>query len=207
MDDPQANIQQYPTIAMGRYGQNPYGENLYRIIFAPSRYKIILGTNPDGSHGSKSVKVYSQGQFGNNWVLERWRSAEDETKVSRTQWDRQFAAILGPWPERGNYCWAYTFDGTSVIDANLDKLISWLEMSRFASYQDHRDQVQAAHDADVKERDRQLEDILRDKVRAFPGGPLSSAHVSRGTKTWEPKFSANQMHLPTKAGKFIAGGF
>ena len=69
------SIQILPTVPMKRYGENPYAEPLYRVVFSDSRTDLLGGKWPDGTCEYREVLRYPgiRGQ----WILEKWCSAEE----------------------------------------------------------------------------------------------------------------------------------
>lgn len=189
--DPQSTLRHYPT-PMERYGKNPYQENLYRIVFAPSRLYIVHGTWPDGATCARWVPLYRA--LGDIWVMEKWRPAEEFAACSREQWD----TTLGPYPERGEYQLCHVFEACGPDDANLEKLVKLIER-RHRLYD-----IQQWHREDAEREQKQTrttaEDMIRNKLMAFGTRPFSSALVSRGSKNPPILKSANELGLPTKPG-------
>lgn len=182
---------------MARYGQNQYGENLYRIVFAPSRRHIVYGTWADGSRQASYIPTYPH--VGNSWVLERWLTPFKYTRCTADQWNETMT-ILGPYPERGEYECCHVFDAVGIADSNLDHLICWIEMGQKYSFSENRVACQKNVDDDEKERKRIRLDMIGDRLRAFGTGPLSGYGGGRNTKTYPIMRSAEELGLPTKPG-------
>ena len=125
-------LRHYP-LSLERFGKNPYGDHLYRIVFAPSRRSIVFGEWPDGANEARLIPTYSE--LGNVWVLERWLSAAEFARCDRATWDATLS-ILGPYPERGEYEKCHVFALSGPDDANLDKLISWIEEGQIQALQE-----------------------------------------------------------------------
>lgn len=193
--DPTISLRHYP-LPMRRFGLNPYSEPLYRIVFAPSRRNLAGGV--DGQ-AYRWVSTYRY--LGEAWVLERWLPAEEFAKCSREKWDRELL-ILGPWPERGEYVHAHTFT-CSPTDANIEKLVSWIEEGKKRRFQEHLDACREEYDQDTKERRNKMDAIIRNALPAFGSAPFAGGRGGRGTKTAPLVRSANELNLPSGQNKFI----
>ncbi|HEX7766793.1 MAG TPA: hypothetical protein VF443_08770 [Nitrospira sp.] len=193
--DPKANLRQYP-MPMIQFGSNPYGEPLYRIVFASSRRMLAGGT--DGFHW---VPAYRQ--IGDRWVLERWHDPWKFTQCTKEVWERQYMHILGPYPDRGEYAHVFTFEAAPPDQCNIGKLISWVEEGQRRSWQDNRDACQAEYDAEERAGAATRDAICRDSVSAFGVAPFSGGAVSRSQKSAPLRKSANELGLPTGNNKFM----
>lgn len=191
--DPKASLRHWPA-PMARFGKNPYGENLYRIVFAPSRRMIAYGTWADGSRKARYIPKYPE--IGDQWILERWMTPYEYTGRTPEQW-KQTLTVLGPYPDRGEYEVSHVFEACGPTDANLTKLISWIEEGRKRSWWENRTACQADSEADEKERKNLREAIIRDSLPAFGTAPLSGYGGGRGTKTAPILKSAEELGLPT----------
>lgn len=185
--DPVANLQHWPA-SLQRFGNNPYGQPLYRIIFAPSRRN--LAGDFSGFHWIPTYR-----RLGAVWVLERWRSAWDFAQMPRERWDREML-ILGPYPERGEYDHCHTFFPVLPADANLDKLISWIEEGKKRSWQDNLDACKAEYEQETKDQRNMQEAILHGAYPAFGANAMVGGAVSRGTKTRPIIKTAEEIGLP-----------
>lgn len=172
---------------MARYGRNPFGENLYRVVFAPTRRHLCYGS---------WIPAYPQA--GDSWVLEKWLSAYDFTKCTPETWDSTLGLILGPYPARGEYDLAHIFEACPPLDANLEKLTSWIEAGKRNSFNEILTAVRDDVDADAEARRNQRLDRIANALPAFGAAAMSGPGGGRGTKTMPIQFSANDLHLPTK---------
>lgn len=194
--DPTVNLRHYP-MPMKRFGTNPYGEPLYRIVFAPSRYFLVFGEWPDGSKCAQWSPLYNELRNPNIWVMEKWQPAEQIAQCSRAAWDMQYSC-LGPWPERGDYEACHFFENGAPDDANLEKLV-WLVSNKPTLHDTvmwHRQDAQR----EIKEKRNLAEEMIRSKLPAFGGRVLSSSRIQRGSKTVKELRSAQELGLPTTPG-------
>lgn len=203
--DPKTNIRIYP-LSMARFGQNPYGENLYRIVLGRSRR--ILGSKMDGVF--KWVHAYGP-EFDNQWILERWKSGFEITQMSPQAWNRSMQAdVLGPYPDRGDYSRCEVQLSCSPVEANLVKLISWIEESRKRQMSasgpaENATALRDAYEAEKKAKFQKSYDVAYDACSSFLNNPFvstsgSARSAKRGTKTQDFGRTANDLGLPTKSG-------
>lgn len=196
--DPVSDLRHYP-IPMGKFGKNPFGENLYRIVFAPSRRYIVYGEWPDGSQKANFVKKYPQ--VGDQWIMERWLPAEEFARCTREYWDRNML-ILGPYPSRGEYEVCHVFETCLPAEAGLDVLIRCIEEGRTRSLAEkitwHREDAEKEKQSISAQQD----DMIRNWLPAFGTAPMSGFGGGRGSKTAPIMRTAEELGLPTQAGQF-----
>jgi hypothetical protein len=183
--DPKTSLNHYPGVSLARFGQNPYGENLYRIVSAHSRRYLVVGEWPDGHFGPEWLPLYRR--LGNLWIMERWLTAEQFVEgkagqpVGKEQWAADFA-ILGEWPSRGDYEICHVFECSPPTDANLGKLIGLIETGyqrRLAeTVQFKRDE----HERELKARRSAIENKIKGLLPAMGCRVMFSAHVNRGSE-------------------------
>lgn len=202
----QPTIRLYP-IPMSQFGLNPYGEPMYRIVFAESRYQMIGGEWLDGSIEYRFAPMYDY--IKRPWILERWHSPREFCQgMTEAQWDlkyRQPCGLLlqGPYPRRGEYFHVHTFT-SAVEDASLEKLVAWIEEGRKRSFQEISDANRKAYDDDTAARRAQSDAIIRNAMPSWLDRPfVAGTGVKRGTKTRSIVKSANELGLPIGQNKFI----
>src|ERR1700761_2477938 len=119
----------YP-LSMARYGLNPHGESLYRVVFAPSVKKIVGGEFADGFKGYRVRPAYRQ--LGQVWILERWLSPMRLTGMTEQKYNEQYAdpytglISTGPYPQRGSYVLCEELNGNPA-DMNFDWIIGYIK--------------------------------------------------------------------------------
>lgn len=199
--DPVTSLRHWPT-PMQKYGKNPFGEPLYRIVFRDSRRHLVGGTWPDGATGYHWVPKYREVQAP--WILERWYASHEFTKMSQAQWDLTMVdpvsgwLILGPYPSRGEYDMVWEFHPGD----NLDQVIAAVERGRDRSFTEVRDAHHAEYQQEQKTARADRFHELRDAQTAFGGDALSAGRFGRGTKTTPNLLSAEELGLPIpKAGR------
>lgn len=192
--DPVKNLQLYP-VPMARFGLNAWGAPLYRIVLASSRRHLVGGCWPDGEIAYHWLPTY-KGMAANCWVLERWQMPLTSKRV----WDQMIEPISGwlingPYPERGEYYHAWTFDQGVEAD-NLDAIVGACERGRNYSFQDIADVNRREYNSEDRDTHNNNYAEIRDAFTAFGGRAFSSSRVARGIKTREQLMTAEQAGLP-----------
>ena len=194
--DPATSLRHWP-MPMSRFGTNPYGDNLYRIVFAPSRRHLVCGEWPDGSNQAQYVKKYPA--VGEQWIMERWLRAEDYAKCTKEFWDREML-ILGPWPERGEYELCHVFEACSPENASIEKLIQWVELGRQTSFYDTQQWHKSDAEKERKDIGNQQDAMIRNWLPAFGAAPMSARGTVRSQKAMPITRTAEELGLPTQGG-------
>ena len=112
----------WPGGSLAKFGKNPYGENIWRVVWSESR-NYLFGARwaDDGSIGYRYIPLYTGLKC---YVLERWLTPFQFDKCTEEQWNRRHKdhdtgiAQLGPYPSKGAYkgpCWE--FDGYPTLGA------------------------------------------------------------------------------------------
>src|SRR3954467_1865515 len=65
------------SLAMAKFGKNPQGKNLYRVVHAKSRRHLVYPLMSGGD--AKWIVKYREESRRDNWIMERWRSISDYT--------------------------------------------------------------------------------------------------------------------------------
>lgn len=186
---------------MQRYGVNPYGESVYRVVFAPSVKKLVGGEFKDGFKGYRVRPAYRQ--LGPVWVLERWISGQRHTGMTETKYNEQFTdpstglISTGPYPQRGIYVLAEVLNG-SPADMNFDWIIGYINKA-------HRNDPAANQRAileDLKKQEQLDAQMRFDRCKeALPAFGIRAAsyrgHV-KATKSAPLMKSANELGLPVR---------
>lgn len=179
----------YP-MPMGNFGKNPFGENLWRIISAPSRRQFLAG-NEEPRYP----------EIGAKWILEKWLSAV-EYAGTPLDWQAR-CSILGPYPSRGEYEMVWTFDEVAIEDFNVEKLIRWIEAGRNKSFVENRT---ACKDEYARQQNAvRSEQYARiyDKLPPYCNFPMVGYGGGRGTKTAPLTKTAEELGMPTGPNKFL----
>jgi hypothetical protein len=95
------------TSLLVKFGRNPYGQPLYRVVWSEGRLEHVLIA--EGKYSWQQTYPGTQ-----RWILEKWLP----TSCSREEWYRQFGSpdggcYLGPYLEHGDYhcCYKLEFRG------------------------------------------------------------------------------------------------
>lgn len=94
----------HQTLGLDKFGLNPYGERNFRVVWAPSRSRIIGGFWADTAHHEyRRVPKYG---VNPRWILERWRPST--MYGTPDAWDRLYVTpdgfyAVGPFPVHGEF--------------------------------------------------------------------------------------------------------
>jgi len=184
----------YP-VSMQRFGANPYGQDLYRIIWAESRRHTAVAKHVTGSDVAREIPVYP-GRTG--WVMERWVPPFEFARCSPEEWNSNpILAVLGDYPHRGEYEACHYFEACGPVDANIDKLVTWIEESRKRPFAENLTACRKAAEQDEASRKSTKLDIIGNALPAFGSRPMSGPGGGRGTKTMPVQLTAQEAGLPT----------
>ena len=210
--DPKTSLNHFPVSGgMKRFGVNPHGEPMFRVVFAPSRRYLVVSE----SEGAKWLPKYrgliseekASGRtitHSNVWIMERWLSAIEYHKFGREDWDLNCLA-LGPWPEKGEYELCYVFYPAPPADVSIEHRITLIEASRRVSFGDTLRYQREDSQKELKNTRATAEDMIRNRLPAFGINPLVGFGGGRGTKTGPILRSAKELGLPTRAGMLSNG--
>ncbi len=196
--DPAVNLRMHPGLNMHLYGLNPYQEHIYRVVFAPSRRTLVCGDHGSGYTEARWMPEY--GHIGDLWVMEKWLSGIEIEPRGKAAWDRE-RSINGPYPERGDYFWCHTFETCTPDEANLAKLVSWINEGKNRPYGEVRAACENKYNQETKSTESMQDSLIRDALPAFGMAPLVGYGGGRGTKTATIIRSANELGLPLKTGR------
>jgi hypothetical protein len=94
----------HQTVGLEKFGLNPYGQPNFRVVWAPSRTRIIGGFWEDtAQHEYRRKPKYG---VSPRWILERWRPAA--MYGTPEAWEREYITpdgfyAVGPFPVHGEY--------------------------------------------------------------------------------------------------------
>lgn len=206
-----AKLVQWPPALMARFGAVPVGggafagKNLYRLIWAPSReVTLVLDC------GRRTFPLYVSVEPLKNpmvWVLEKWVPVDKVTSATKEEWEANAECrLMGPYPADGDYVMAGLPLTCEPANANIDKLISWIEANDKFTAAQHAIALQNDLDRKEKDKDRIREGMIRDRLLPF-GGEAWSGRTSRatgrngrGTKIVKQNKTANELGLPVTPG-------
>lgn len=210
--NPEGLVQWNPP-SMVKYGTIPEhygGGNVFRLIWAPSRMvTLMLDRGPTTLPYYQAIEQIHAGPMKNHavWVVEKWLPPEAITTATSQEWNANPELLMqGPYPSNGDYCMAALPLTCSPEDANIEKLVSWIEAGKGFTPAQHAIAIQNEVDAKEKTRDRIRREMIEDRLLPFAGeawsGITSSAtgRNGRGTKNITLRHSANDLGMPTKPG-------
>lgn len=194
---------------MAHFGKNARGENLYRVVFAPTVRQLIFGTNKYGEEGAHNRPRHRE--LGKVWILERWRSAWEMTQMTPAEYEKwgprdpQSGLLLHPYPYEGVYELAHVFDHEGQIHG-VHLIIEMIEKGAKRSFgeiqRNNRELDSKAEKQDAEQRFlrcREVEPLYGARAANFAGKPKTVNHKSARLVK-----SANELGLPTSRGKFVA---
>jgi len=203
----------YPVI-MGRFGTNPFGQNLFRMVYAPSVKKMIFGTDSKGETGAHVRPAYRH--LGDVWILEKWLTAQQATKMTAAEYEtygprdpQSGMMIEGPYPSLGIYdhCWTFDLDTLQGgIEGAIDKIIGLINKGAGRSYAeikaankelDEKEEKRAADERFL--RVRETESCFGIRPASMPGGPRKG-----NLKSLRNPITADKTGLPTKRGSVMS---
>jgi hypothetical protein len=193
-----------PTLAprsLRHYGETPFGEPLWRVVFAPSVKKIVGGTFADGFTGYRARPAYRH--IGDFWVLEKWISAFELTGKTESQYGECFKDFetglftTGPYPHRGVYHYCETLSCTPE-DANFDKLIAWIAKAKYNRPQDNMRALMKTIEQKEKVDAAERFDRMKEVLPAFGIRAASYRGHVKKTKSAPMMKSANELGLPAR---------
>ena len=203
----------YP-ISMGRFGTNAFGQNLFRMVYAPSVKKMIFGTNAKGETGAHVRPAYRH--LGDVWILEKWISGQQACQMTPAEYenygprDPQSGMLIeGPYPSCGVYHHCWTFDRDTLqggIEGAIDKIIGLINKGAGRSYSeikaankelDEKEEKRAADERFL--RVRETESCFGIRPASLPGGPRTG-----NLKSLRNPITADKTGLPTKRGSVMA---
>ena len=202
-------------IDLKRFGTNPKGEPLFRAVFAPTVYRNVFGQFADGFTGARARKAYAN--LGNVWVLEKWISGYEDTKLTPAEYERygprdpqSQMLINGPYPYNGtyNFCWDFKQDSPSL--GEIERVIGLIRQGEGKTFDrvraenrnlDEREEKRAAEERFMRVRER--EPLYGIRPANFAGRPKSVNHKSQRTP-----ISANELHerkrMPVRRGSVVS---
>lgn len=173
-----------------RFGTNPFGEPLYRVVFAPSVRHLIGGRWRDGSVEYRSRPSY--GTVGNEWILERWISGEEYCRMSRADYEIRFRnesglLTMGPYPVNGTYVMCMDAPIRAEAIPSIGKIVDGIEFGR--RNQSHERMVENGQliAADFARTEKSKDDVMLGRIQelrpAFGNRPTSFRGGVHSTKS------------------------
>jgi hypothetical protein len=170
-------VQTLPVVPMKRYGENPYGDSLYRVVFSDSRTDLLGGKWPDGECAYREVPRYPG--IRSQWILEKWCApaeyAGTPEQYTREQWDADSGLLTcGPYPNRGEYAHCYTFPFMPT-DGMICQIVGALKVSRDITSSDRKQGILEPLERQQREQETRFEDIFKDAMGPWSGDSATVA--------------------------------
>jgi hypothetical protein len=173
--------QHWPT-PMSRFGLNPHGDNLWRIVFAPSVKRMVGGLWPDGAVEYRLRPKYRD--LGPVWVLEKWISAIEDSHMTESRYNLNYLDVstglllCGPYPHKGVYQHTHTFDPVAPGDCNLEFLIGAITKAKYNDPVKVKEAVEEHYQKQQAEADANHMLAIKESYPAFGLRPTNFAgHV------------------------------
>jgi len=195
-------VTHHPT-PMGRFGLNPQGAPMWRIVFADSVKRLVGGKWPDGREEYRFARAYTGPGAKGKWVLESWISAEEHTGCSPDDYKIKFQAPgcvtsiqHEPYPYEGTYVQRHIFPGEPE---NVETLIAKWNRDRDVSFSERRRLKQEM--IDYKAKKTREEELYRlREAQPDPNGLMMLSKV-KSTKVGD----ASRYRLPQMGSSQVQG--
>jgi len=189
----------YP-FPMARFGTNPYGENLFRIVFAPSVRTIVGGEFSDGYLGYRARPAHRD--VGQHWILEKWISAYEHTGMDEETYNITYRGtngmiVTGPYPHRGIYHLCETFAG-SPGDGGIEKLVALILQAKKNDPVKNRIALRESVEKAERDEDAKRFDRVKDAMSAYGIRAANIGGHVKKTKTVPIMRTANELGLPVR---------
>jgi hypothetical protein len=195
-------IQHFPT-DMKRYGLNPYGEPIWRVVWGESVF-YQAGT-PGGD--LQWLPTYGIPV----WVLEKWLPAE-KFAGTRQQWEldeRASGIRLGTYPSQGEYATSFLFmEGAKPYEPTagaIEKVINLIRAGESLSFIQKRAALQAEVDRKREAQEKRGIEIYKESQGPFGHNPVAGIPSKKRPEDMRLDIAAEDLNLPVGDGKFFGG--
>jgi len=221
-------VQNWVGTSLRHFGITPYGESLFRVIWAPSRMRMIGGrhTVRDGkpqidrdvvANGGRDNSVvrefvgykwYPMYPRKQSYILEKWLSPVEYGGTRENYETQQRCAetgllVSGPYPERGEYFFCYEFpDGYPAVSA-VESIIRLILFGRNFTIREKRDAILEADKREQLSIRKRATDVILDSLPAFGLKAANTNPSRRKPEDYELKYSANELGLPVGNNKIF----
>jgi hypothetical protein len=162
---------EWATRICKQMGQNYYGEDMYRLVWADNRVSIIGGYWQDD--GTTEYRLFPKDGKQECWVLEKYCPPEKYGDPLLWEFSEQVEGGLlgtGPFPERGEYesCWVFKFDDGEIIPidpAMLELVLRLVDASKVPTLGDKRQAIRASKEKQDKEWRQYIDDDWSESQR------------------------------------------
>lgn len=215
-------------VSLRSFGINPYGDNLWRVVWGPSRNYLVGGPWQD-RHGviPNDAELMAKGgkdssfvrelieyrwipKYPETWVLEKWLTplqyAGTPEQWVATQSDTYAKLLtLGPYPARGEYEACYFFP--KDIEPTLSTVTGVIDMLVYgANYSaaERREAIEAVEQGKKWDWKNKCEAIFDDSQGAFKNRPSNVNPAKRTADKVRLDITADELTMPGE-GKFFTG--
>lgn len=215
-------------VSLRSFGINTYGDNLWRVVWGPSRNYLVGGAwqdrhgvipndaeliqaGKDNSFIREVIEYRWISKYPEAWVLEKWLSpiqyAGTPAQWTVTQMDHYSKLLtLGPYPQRGEYeaCYHFPKDQEPTL-STITSVIDMLVYGANYTPAERRAAIEAVEQGKKWDWKNKCEAIWKDSQGAFNN---AASNVNPAKKTAEKvrlDLSVEDLQLPTGEGKFFTG--
>jgi hypothetical protein len=221
------NIQHLPIGSLKSFGENPYAESIFRVVWSESRFYMVGASHveydgdpsPDRvvkardkdpniirrTSGYKWLPLYPG---PGRWVLEMWKSPLGFTGCSPEDWEIKYRdpatllLTLGPYPSRGEYCQCHTFQSEPTF-SQVAEQIYWRKAGWSYTYADHVAANKRLLEKQEKDRMSKFKDIYQDARPAFGNRPTSMSPGKKSQNDIKINRSAAEAGIPVRKGLVV----
>lgn len=167
-----------------KYGQNPYGENLFRVSFLPSRCHTVGGYwEKEQDFRYRRVPKYGIREY--KWMIEKW--LPNYTYGTPESWERLTLSQegflqLGPYPSTGEYECVQVFsvgrgpEGYVPLEPGLvDLQARMIWMGRTQTIWDIRNNIRTEEEIKKAQQDRVFDSMWEEIQHSRDGLTLGAA--------------------------------
>jgi hypothetical protein len=199
-------VQFHPLCKLDRFGKNKVGNNLYRVVYAPSRLYLVGKRWEDtGAAEYRFMPLYK----AKGWILERWLSAFEYCKMGPDRYDIEYRDpitglyITGPYPQQGEYDMCWDFEKTEPTQGYACRVIAMIEAGRLRSYNENLVANREHMAKQEKAREDRAFAEIQNEMPTFQGQVLSAPSTNgrsgiRQFKTRPDRIAANDLRIRGK---------
>jgi hypothetical protein len=220
-------VQCLPVGSLKRFGTNPYGDAMFRVVWSESRYYLVggehvgydgdpspdrvvkaRGKDPNVNSREKCYKWLPLYPSVHRWVLECWKSGLAFTGCTPEQYRERYLdlasglLILGPYPDRGEYVQCFTFPSVPTISV-VEGVINRIKAGWNYTYQDHLRANREELERKEKSKLDTFKDMFKDSQQAFNNRPSNIRPGKRTKDSIRLRYSAKD--VPIKPRGFSTG--
>ena len=217
-------VQNLPIGSLKGFGENPYAEPLFRVVWSESRYYLVGASHveydgdpssdravearhkdPNVSRRTVGYKWLPLYPGRGRWILEMWKSPLAFTGCSPEDWEIKYRdsttllLTLGPYPSRGEYCQCHDFKSEPTF-SQVAEQIYWRKAGWSYTYADHVAANKQLLDKQEKDRVSRFKDIFQDARPAFGNRPTSMSPGRKSQNDIKINRSATEAGLPVRNG-------